>query len=127
MDYIVLKQVHVICAALSFAGFFARGVWMMQGSNLLERRWARILPHVNDTLLLASAIALAAMSGQYPFAQGWLTAKLVALVLYIGLGMIALRPGRPRPLRIAAWIAAQGVFLYIVWVALARNPLPWTG
>ena len=127
MDYLLIKQTHVVCAALSYAGFFVRGIWMLRGSTLLERRWVRMLPHVVDTLLLASAIALAVMSGQYPFVHGWLTAKLVALVLYIGLGMMALRPGRPRPLRIAAWIGAQGVFLYIVWVALARNPLPWTG
>ncbi len=27
--------------------------------------------------------------------------------------------------RIAAWVAAQAVFFYIVTVALTRNPLPW--
>ena len=127
MDYIVLKQLHVACAALSFIGFFVRGIWMIRGSAMLERRWVRIVPHVNDAVLLASAIAIAAMSRQYPFVQGWLTAKVLALVLYIGLGVMALRPGRPKPLRIGPWIAAQVVFLYIVWVALTRSPSPWTG
>jgi uncharacterized membrane protein SirB2 len=127
MEYLLLKQVHVACAVLSYAGFFVRGVWMMRGSAMLARRWVRIAPHVNDTLLLASAIAMVAMSRQYPFVQGWLTAKLLALVLYIGLGMLALRPGRPRPLRIGAWLAALMVFLYIVWVAMTRSPSPWTG
>lgn len=127
MDYIVLKQLHVACAALSFIGFFVRGIWMIRGSAMLERRWVRIVPHVNDTVLLASAIAIAAMSRQYPFVQGWLTAKVLALVLYIGLGMLALRPGRPRSLRIGAWLAALTVFLYIVWAALTRSPSPWTG
>jgi cobalamin biosynthesis protein CobD/CbiB len=28
--------------------------------------------------------------------------------------------------RIAAWLAAQVVFIYIVWVAITRNPSPWT-
>jgi uncharacterized membrane protein SirB2 len=127
VDYALLKLVHVACAALSYAGFFVRGVWMMRDSAMLERPWVKILPHANDTLLLASAIALAAMSRQYPFVHGWLTAKVLALVLYIVLGMAALRAGRPKPLRIAAWVAAQAVFLYIVWVAMARNPSPWTG
>lgn len=127
MDYALLKLIHVACAALSYAGFFVRGVWMVRDSAMLERRWVKILPHLNDTLLLASAIALAAMSRQYPVAQGWLTAKVLALVLYIALGMAALRAGRPKPLRITAWVAAQGVFLYIVWVALARDAWPWTG
>ena len=127
MDYALLKLIHVACAALSYAGFLVRGVWMMRDSRLLERRWVRILPHANDTLLLASAIALAVMSRQYPFVHGWLTAKVLALVLYIVLGMAALRAGRPKPLRVAAWVAAQAVFLYIVWVAMARSPSPWTG
>lgn len=124
MEYIVIRQVHVACAALSYFGFFLRGVWMMRDSPMLGRRWVRILPHVVDTILLASAIALSVMSLQYPFVQGWLTAKVVALVLYIGLGMLALKPGRARPQRIAAWVAAQLVFGYIVWVALARDPFP---
>lgn len=123
----LLKLVHVACAALSYGGFFVRGVWMMRDSPLLDRRWVRILPHANDTVLLASAIALAAMSRQYPIAHGWLTAKVLALVVYIALGMAALKPGRRKPQRIAAWIAAQAVFLYIVWVAVARSPAPWTG
>jgi uncharacterized membrane protein SirB2 len=127
MDYLLIKQVHVACAALSYAGFFVRGVWMMRGSAMLARRWVRIVPHVNDTVLLASAIALAAMSRQYPFVQGWLTAKVVALVLYIGLGMLALKPGRARPQRIAAWVAAQLVFIYIVLVGLTRSPVPGAG
>jgi len=63
------------------------------------------------------------MLRQYPFVQGWLTAKVVALAGYILLGMVALKPGRPKGARVAAWVAAQIVFLYIVAVALTRNPL----
>lgn len=55
----MLKQIHVACVALSYTGFFVRGVWMIRDSALLRWRWARILPHANDTLLLAAAIALA--------------------------------------------------------------------
>jgi uncharacterized membrane protein SirB2 len=122
-DYGVLKAVHVGCAAASYALFFLRGIWMIRDAALLRRRWVRVVPHVNDTVLLASAIALAVWSGQYPFQQGWLTAKLVALAVYIALGMAALRRGRSRRVRIAAWLAAQFVFFYIVAVAVTRNPL----
>jgi uncharacterized membrane protein SirB2 len=115
--------VHVVCVAVSYALFFVRGVWMIRASAMLERRWVKILPHVNDTLLLAAAIALALMLRQYPFVHGWLTAKVVALAGYILLGMVALRLGRPRAVRVAAWVAAQIVFLYIVAVALTRNVL----
>lgn len=124
MEYYALKHLHVTCVALSYAGFLVRGIWMMRDSPLLGRRWARILPHVNDTVLLASAIAMAVMSRQYPFVHAWLTAKVLGLVLYIALGMVALGQGGTRPGRIAAWIAAQAVFGYILLVAFTRHPLP---
>jgi uncharacterized membrane protein SirB2 len=123
MDYTTLKQIHIACVVISYAGFFVRGVWMIRDSAMQERRWVKWMPHVNDTLLLATAIALAWMLGQYPFVHGWLTAKVLALAGYILLGTVALRPGRPKGARVAAWIAAQIVFLYIVLVAHTRNPL----
>jgi uncharacterized membrane protein SirB2 len=123
MDYLLLKQVHVACAVLSITGFAARGVLMLRDSALLQSRFARVAPHVVDTILLASAIALAWLSGQYPFAQPWLTAKLLALFAYIALGMIALRRGRSKTVRIIAFAAALAAVLYIVSVALARDPL----
>ena len=123
MDYAALKAIHVACAVISYVGFVVRGVWMIRDSAILERRWVKLAPHVIDTLLLASAIALAWMLGQYPFVHGWLTAKVVALTGYILLGTVALRPGRPKGARVTAWVAAQIVFLYIVAVAHTRNPL----
>lgn len=124
IDYVVLKTVHVGCVAASYVLFVMRGAWMMRESAQLARRWVKTVPHVIDTVLLASAIAMAVMSRQYPFVSGWLTAKVLGLILYIGLGMVALRRGRTRGTRIVAWIAAQAVFFYIVAVAFTRNPLP---
>ena len=104
-----------------------RGMWMMRGSALLNTRWVKIVPHVVDTALLASAVAMAVMIRQYPFVAPWVTAKVLALIAYIMLGTIALKRGKSRRVRIAAWIAAQMVFFYIVAVALTRSPLPWVG
>ncbi len=81
------------------------------------------MPHAVDTVLLASAIALAAMSRQYPLVEPWLSAKVGALVLYIGAGMFAFRYGTTKRTRVIAWIMAQLVFIYIVAVALTRNPV----
>lgn len=125
MDYAGLKLTHVGCAAISYVLFVVRGIWMMRGSPLLRQPWVRTVPHFVDTVLLASAIAMAIISGQYPVAESWLTAKVVALVLYIALGTVALKHGRTKGVRITAWIVAQAVFAYIVAAALTRNPLPW--
>ena len=122
MAYLLVKQVHVACALLSVAGFALRGALMLRDSALLHSRLARVAPHVVDTLLLASAIALSWRSGQYPFAQSWLTAKLLALVAYIVLGTIALKRGRSKSLRAVAFWLALCVVLYIVSVAVTRDP-----
>jgi uncharacterized membrane protein SirB2 len=127
IDYAILKLIHVGCVAISYALFVLRGAWMLLESHRLGQRWVRIAPHVVDTALLASAIAMAVTIHQYPLVAGWLTAKVVALAGYIALGMIALRSGRTRGVRITAWLAAQAVFFYIVCVALTRDPLPWRG
>ena len=123
--YIYLRNLHIACVALSGAGFVLRGAWMMRDSPVLARRWVRVAPHVVDTLLLASAVALAIISGQYPFAQDWLTAKLAGLLAYIALGTIALKRGRSRATRIAAFGGAVLVFLYIVAVATSKSVLPY--
>jgi len=125
MDYPALKAVHVACVTASYALFFTRGVWMIRESALLQQRWVKVVPHIIDTVLLLSAIALAVAMRQYPFVNGWLTAKVAGLVVYIGLGTVALKRGRTRRTRIVAWAAAQAAFFYIVAVALTRNPLPW--
>jgi len=123
MDYLAVRWVHIGCAVLSIAGFALRGALMLAGSPLLRARFVRIAPHVVDTILLLSAAWLVLQSHQYPFVQGWLTAKVVALVAYIGLGMLALRPGRPLALRAVAFAGALACAAYIVLVALARSPL----
>lgn len=87
----------------------------------------KIVPHVVDTLLLASAVLLTMLIHQYPFVDAWLTAKVLGLLLYIALGMSALRLGRTRGARLAAWLAAQVVFFYIVAVAVTHRPLPLPG
>jgi len=125
MGYLSLKVIHIGAVAASYALFVLRGMWMMLGSPQLQRRWVKILPHIVDTTLLASAIALAVMLRVYPLHDSWLTAKVAGLLIYIGLGMLALKYGPTRGARIAAWIAAQAVFFYIVLVAVTRNPLPW--
>ena len=126
MDFTVLKMVHITTASVSYTLFMVRGIWMINGSPRLNERWVRIVPHVNDTLLLAAAIWMTILTHQYPDTHAWLTAKLVALVVYIGLGTVALKRGKTRRARIVAWLVAQAVFFYIVAVALTRNPLPWS-
>ena len=122
MDYALLKMIHVSSVILSFSLFFLRGIWLIRDSENLRQRWVKILPHIIDTVLLTSAILLAVTIQQNPLEHGWLTAKVAGLLLYIGLGMIAMRFGKTRRIRILAWVSAQCVFAYIVLVALTKSP-----
>jgi uncharacterized membrane protein SirB2 len=125
MTYLQLLSVHITCVALSGAGFAARGGLMLARSPLLDRRWLRVLPHVIDTVLLASAIGLAIWSKRYPLVDHWLTAKVAGLLAYVVLGSLALRRGRSLATRACAFGAALAVLAYIVGVAISKSP--WAG
>lgn len=123
MSYLLLKSIHISAVFLSGALFFIRGRWMLSGSRQLQRTWVKVVPHIVDTVLLVSAIALTLRIHQYPITHNWLTAKVLGLLLYIALGMVALKRGRSRQIRLLAWLAALAVFLYIVAVALTHHAL----
>ena len=118
-----LKLIHVTCAFVSFAGFALRGYWMAVGNPLLQHRVAKVLPHVIDTLLLGSALSLLMVLQLSPLTQPWLSAKIIALLVYIGLGMVALRFGRSKRTRVSAWLLALLTAGYMVSVAYSKSPL----
>lgn len=121
MDYVHLRLLHISCASLSISLFLLRGVLQLAGVDWRRRRWLRIVPHVNDTVLLTAAIALTVMSHQYPLAQAWLSAKVIALLVYIVIGSVAFRPGVPRPQQALAFVVALATVGYIVAVAISRS------
>ena len=118
-----LKMAHVCTALLSISGFALRGYWMMTANPLLQRRLTKVLPHINDTLLLASAIAMLVVWQTGPLQLPWVVAKLAGLLVYIGLGMVALRFGRTRRVRVTAYLLALLSAVYILSVAYSKSPL----
>jgi uncharacterized membrane protein SirB2 len=123
MDYALLKLLHQTTVVLSFSGFVLRGLAALAGAAWVRGRLARTLPHAVDTLLLLSALAMAWMLRLTPGNAPWLVAKIGGLLLYIALGMLALRPCRAIKLRATAWAAALLVFGWIVSVAVTKDPL----
>ncbi|MBK7332022.1 MAG: SirB2 family protein [Betaproteobacteria bacterium] len=120
LDYQTIKHVHLSAAGLSLALFVLRGAWRAVSPERLAARWVRVVPHVIDTVLLASALWLAWQVGSG--AAPWITAKVVALLAYIVLGSFALKRGRTPGIRAAAFFAALATFGYIVSVAIAKSP-----
>jgi uncharacterized membrane protein SirB2 len=118
-----LKLLHVTAAVLSISGFALRGYWMLTDNPRLRLRTTRVLPHILDTLLLASAIGMLFIWRVNPLTLSWLSAKIVALLCYIGLGMVAFRFGKTRRVRAIAFGTALLTAAYIVSVAFAKSPL----
>jgi len=123
MDYLTVKLIHQGAVVLSVAGFALRGAGLLAGAAWARGRVAKRLPHLVDTVLLLSALLLAWMLRLNPAQAPWLMAKIIGLVLSVALGMLALRPGRPPALRVAAGVAALATVGWIVSVALTKSPL----
>jgi len=119
--YPTVKVFHASFAVLSLSGFVLRGSLMMSGSHWLSHPLVRRLPHVNDTLLFLFGLLLL-WSGPWSLATaGWLQLKLVCLLLYIGLGFVALHRGRfSRGQRLVAWLLGVAVFLFMLWLAIYK-------
>ncbi|MBV6305884.1 SirB2 family protein [Candidimonas humi] len=122
MTYLAIRHLHVTAAALSIIFFVLRAYWSVTGSARLRLPVVKILPHIIDTVLLVCGIALTVMLGSL---QSWIVAKLIALVLYIGIGTIAIKRGKTAGTRGLAALVAIAIFFYIVGVALHHNPMSW--
>ena len=124
--YPLIKNLHLVTVWITVTLFLLRFYWLRRGSPLLTRRWVRMLPHVNDTLLLLSGVALVMITHFYPFTpQGsWLTEKLLAVIIYIALGFVALsrRPRTDRT-RWIAFLVALIALVTIITLALTKMPL----
>jgi uncharacterized membrane protein SirB2 len=124
MEYSLLKLVHIGTVYITFGLFLVRGIWMLLDSPRLQERWVRVIPHLNDSLLLTAAIALVIVGDLSLIANPWLIAKIAALLAYIALGTLALKRGRTKQQRSAFFIAALGVFGYIIAVAVTKQVIP---
>ncbi|WP_187774732.1 SirB2 family protein [Billgrantia pellis] len=121
--YLLIKHLHMTTAVLSLTLFVMRAWWSVREAPILQRRWVRIVPHVNDTLLLLLGITLMVTLSMWPHQHPWLAAKLLALLGYILLGTRAIKHGRSIKARGVAAVAAILTFAYIFGTALSKDPL----
>jgi uncharacterized membrane protein SirB2 len=121
--YPQIKAVHIAAVMASGVLFLLRGAAVQLGASWAMAAPLRYLSYSIDTVLLTAALMLATILQQFPFVQGWLTAKVLLLVCYVVLGSYALKRGRSRAVRTSCWIAALLVYLYIVSIARAHHPL----
>lgn len=121
--YAIAKHIHMAAAATSGAFFVLRGLWLMYESKLNDAKLVKVLPHVIDTVLLVSALTLVALMGSLPT---WVEVKVIALFVYIGLGMAAFRASG-QGTRLLFFFLALFTFGFIISVAITKNPHGFLG
>lgn len=124
MLYSSIKHIHLLAIAFSVLLLTLRYILMMMDSSLLHKKWLKVTPHVVDTLLLASGVALIFITGFIPFtaAGAWLTEKISCVLVYIALGFVALKLGRNKIIRSVAFFGALGWLYWAAHLAMTKVP-----
>jgi uncharacterized membrane protein SirB2 len=121
--YLQLRNAHMLFALISVSIFTLRGLLMLAGSARVQSPWLKYTSYTVDTMLLTAALILTTIIHQYPFQTGWLTMKVVLLVVYVVLGSIALKRGGTKAVRATAFGAALVTVVFLYTVARAHHPL----
>ncbi|OCJ28144.1 SirB2 family protein [Serratia sp. 14-2641] len=123
--YMALKHLHLLTVAISITLFVLCFFWKWRASPMINKRWVKITPHINDTVLFATGIALVVMFKLYPLLgmDSWLTEKLFGVIIYILLGYVALgKKTQSWNIRTLAFVLALGCLYLIVKLATTKIP-----
>lgn len=121
--YPQIKAVHIATVVASGLLFALRGLLVHAGqARIAMAAPVRYLSYTIDTTLLIAALVLVGILPGAMFANGWLAAKIALLVVYVVLGVFALRRGRSPRVRIACWLAALAAFGFMYTIARAHHP-----
>lgn len=119
--YPLLKHLHLMFIALSLITFLLRGFWMLNGSAMLQKKIVKITPHIVNTFMLLTGIAIAVYLKLSPGDNPWLMAKIIGIVLFIALG-VAIVKVTNRKAKAALWLLALLVFIDIAMIAISKSP-----
>jgi uncharacterized membrane protein SirB2 len=120
-SYFLFKNVHILTVTLSLSGFLLRAWWRFNNPQKLRLKSVRLLPHINDTILLLSAITLTIILGQYPSLHNWLGGKILFLLIYIVAGAVTLKTTFSNRTSFIALLVALTSFAMILLLAKHHN------
>lgn len=102
--YVHIKTLHISSAILTVSLLFLRLALDAMNKPDWRKSWLKRLPHINDTLLLSSAIFLLVITGWNPLQHVWLGVKLLLVLGYIVSGWFALKTSLRTRFRVTAAI-----------------------
>lgn len=122
--YLLVKNIHIGLVLLSGSLFVLRGLWVLiAGSGAPLQKKVNRLSYVIDSCLLLAAVLLLVILDYAPLAAAWLQVKLILLVLYVVLGVLAFRNKYSMRVRWLAYAAALLCFALMYYSARLHQPL----
>lgn len=123
--YPLLLKTHVSLVAISATLFALRGLGVLRGQAWPMQAVGRRLSVAIDSALLLAGASLWWLLQLNPLHTPWLGVKLILLLVYIGLGSMALKRARTPRSRALYLLAALLCLAFMASIALARHPLGW--
>ena len=120
MDYLAVKHTHMAIAVLSIVLFYVRSFSRLGSGAIAKNKLVFIGSHATDTFLLISAIALMAIAKINPLEQTWLLEKIILVVAYIALGIIASKQQKTS-IKIVFLVVTTVVIAFIGKLAVAKT------
>ncbi len=117
MDYSALKHSHAGLAYLTIMLFVIRFLLFSVSPKWRANKILKVVPHIIDTLLLVFALMMV-FSSVFSLSHGWLAAKTIGLIVYIGFGVVAIRKANK-----TAFAGALVTYAYVFGVAKYKTAL----
>ena len=95
-------------------------MYLLQGSLVFSRKQSKTmmtLTSISSLALFGTGIALVFMISNISFANGWVMTKLVGTLLYVSLGVLALKPDYSQSVAISLWLLGLAVLIYTFAIA----------
>ncbi len=122
--YELLKLGHVTSVGISGSLFIYRFARFSMRPDTPLPKALKVLPHINDTVLLACAVGMLLVASINPFTTPWLFGKILALIAYIVIGAVCMRSRPGSKQQAVSFVAAISVFAYILLVGLTKQVVP---
>ena len=120
--YLLIKHAHAGFAALTLLLFVSRFALANFKPAWNQTKAFNVVAHSVYGALVACAAILCVMLYQYPLYSDWVSAKLVGLIVFVGLGIVATRKKDVKVFGLALL-----AFFYTYGVAKSHSALSWFG
>ncbi len=116
MDINVLTKAHSGMAYLVLLVYVVRGIMMLAGSTLKNSRGVLAIASITTLALFGLGVFIA-IEKQLSFADGFVLTKIIGLLLFVALGVIALKQGLSKPMASILWLLGLAAFVYTFLIA----------